>query len=68
MFTSVGIRNMATMRHSLDRMDVCPVEERFIQMSAEGLYLHLYQAPYLNVTVTMQVCYGVQTSQFRIPH
>ena len=29
---------MATMRHSLERMEVCPVEERFIQMSAEGLF------------------------------
>jgi len=36
--TSVGIRNLATMRHSLERMEVSPVEERFIQMSAEGLF------------------------------
>jgi len=36
--TSVGIRNMSSMRHSLERMEVSPVEERFIQMSAEGLW------------------------------
>lgn len=36
-FTSVAIRNMATMRHSMDRAMNSPVEERFYQMSAEGL-------------------------------
>jgi len=35
---SVGIRNMATLRHSPARVEACPVEERFIQMSAEGLF------------------------------
>jgi len=36
-FNSVAIRNMATMRHSMDRSMNSPVEERFYQMSAEGL-------------------------------
>ena len=37
-FTSVGIRNMAILRHSQMRMEVSPVEERFLQMCSEGLW------------------------------
>jgi len=37
-FTSVGLRNMAIMRHSPDRWQFSPVEERFIQMASEGLF------------------------------
>eukprot|EP00092_Neocalanus_flemingeri_P009418 GFUD01010132.1.p1 GENE.GFUD01010132.1~~GFUD01010132.1.p1 ORF type:complete len:348 (-),score=86.68 GFUD01010132.1:718-1761(-) len=36
-FTSVAIRNMATMRHSLERRLDSPIEERFYQFSSEGL-------------------------------
>merc|ERR1719342_578223 len=35
-FTSVAIRNLATMRHSEERKLLSPVEERFFQFSSEG--------------------------------
>merc|ERR1719369_821867 len=34
--SSVAVRNIAIMRHTTDRQIEVPVEERFIQMSAEG--------------------------------
>lgn len=36
-FNSIAIRNMAILRHSPMRAEVSPVEERFIQLSSEGL-------------------------------
>ena len=36
---------MSSMRHSLERMEVSPVEERFIQMSAEGRRRHQTRPP-----------------------
>jgi len=36
-FTSVGIRNMALMRASQDRAMTAPIDERFVQLSSEGI-------------------------------
>lgn len=37
-FNSIAIRNLALCRHSPDRAQISPVEEKFIQMSAEGMW------------------------------
>lgn len=36
-FTSMAVRNISLMRHSTDRLMDIPVEERFLQMSTEGI-------------------------------
>jgi len=36
-FNSIAIRNLSICRHSPDRAEISPVEERFIQMSSEGM-------------------------------
>jgi len=36
-FTSMAVRNISLMRHSSDRVMDIPVEERFLQMSTEGI-------------------------------
>ena len=40
-FTSIGIRNLALMRETQERFLTVPVQERYIQLAAEGEYNHL---------------------------
>ena len=34
----MAVRNISLMRHSTDRVMDIPVEERFLQMSTEGIF------------------------------
>ena len=56
---------MSSMRHSLERMEVSPVEERFIQMSAEGR-LDIRRDRHQTIA-TCQGCGGAPTSQCQTP-
>ena len=40
-FTSIGIRNLALMRETQERFLTVPVQERYIQLAAEGEYNNL---------------------------
>jgi len=57
-FTSVAIRNIATMRHSHERSMLSPVEERYLQMSSEGP-LWCYNLSVPDPTLILPILVGV---------